>query len=322
MQKEYRDVLIRYSKFREFPPSVTCHEYYPGGLLWHLTCIQEVDIMVEKKTSLYSQDNLTIEKSGDSVEQANKDESQIKEETVRFKVDIECSKDFAQDILREYFFSFNAGRENQVRDGTGQRYPIRPPFLAPNQLPAPTNEYRTSRPEGARDSLHWIRKASIPIFLILLMSISAYAGNTYLKYYKKQVSERVQHEVKEMNTNFYEAILAQNLNNLLNKLDELTAIPRLRNAFPEITSMSAIVRFKRGPEPSEKAKAAIEFLCRVKCIFDSWTERPHDLSTKVKPTEEDKAIFLSIWGDTEVLLEKLEKAKQKPAEFLITGHSL
>jgi hypothetical protein len=275
--------------------------------------------MMEKNRGILSQNGLVIKKSENSIEHVDKDESQFKEEKVRFRVDIECSKDFAQGILRDYFFAYKARMENQGPSGTDKGYPIRSLFLAPNQLPAPPNEYRQSQSEGIRDSFNWIRKISVSFFLILLMSISAYAGNTYLKYYKKQVSERVRHEINAMNTELYEAILAQNLNNLLTKLDELTAIPRMRNAFPEITSMSAIARFKRGPEPAEKAKAAIDFLWRVKCIFDSWTKGSHDSSTNLKPTGKDIAFFLSIWEDTQALLDKLETAKQRPAEFLKKG---
>ncbi len=276
--------------------------------------------MSEKKRSLYSQDDIALEKSEDSAEQVIKDESQIKEETIRFKMDVECSKDFAENVLREYFSVFKGRMEGQVKNRRDDRYSIRPMFLAPKQLPIPTNEYRQSQSENVRESLNWRRKVSISIFLILLISTLTIAGNNYLKYYKKQVSERALHEIREMNTNLYEAILAQNLNNLLNKLDELTAIPRMRKACPEITSMSAIARFKRGPEPMEKARATIEFLWRVKYIFDSWTKRPQDLSTKLKPTEKDIALFISIWEDTHVLLEQLETAKQKPSEFLTTGH--
>lgn len=278
--------------------------------------------MLDKKSSLYSQDNLTLKKSEDSVDQVNKAESEIKEETVKFKMDVECSKDFAENFLREYFSVLKGRMESQGPNKKANVYPKRPMLLDQTQLPTPTNENRQSESENVRELSNWRRKISISIFLILLMSLSMFAGYTYLKSYKKRVSELAQHEIRKMNTNLYEAILVQNLDNLLNKLDELTAIPRMRNAFPEITSLSSAARFKRGPEPTEKAKASINFLWRVKYLFDSWTERPHNLSIKLKPTEKDIALFLSIWEDTKVLLDQLETSKQKPVEILTNGYNL
>jgi len=278
---------------------------------------------------LESKDSLAL-KSEHSAEQVNKDESKVKEETIRFKMDVECSKDFAENFLREYFSSLRGPMERQDPNGTSNVYFQKAMFLAPNELPPPppnelpppTNKNRQSQLENVGEFSKWRHKVSISVFLIILISLSTIGGRNYLKNYKNQVSKRARYEISEMNSRLYEAILAQNFDNLLDKLDELTAIPRFRNAHPEITTMSAIARFKRGPKTTEKAKATKKFLLRVKYLFDSWIKRPNDLPVKLRPTEKDIALFLYTWKDTKVLLNQLEAAKQNPVEILSTGQSL
>ena len=77
--------------------------------------------------------------------------------------------------------------------------------------------------------------------------------------------------------------------------------------------MSAIVRFKRGPEAADKARAATEFIYRVKEIFDNWVERANDYLPEERPGKKEITYFLSVWEDTKAILNQIEAAKNDPS---------
>lgn len=154
-------------------------------------------------------------------------------------------------------------------------------------------------------------------FASILIILFLYASGGYLENYKSQASAAANHEMAMLSSAAYDKILALHLDELLKNLEELTSIDRFGKAFPDITIMHAAALTKRGPGDAEKSRSALEFIRTTKGYFDTWTARPNDWTAKLKPTEEDIAVFLSIWEGTEVLLDRLQEAQNDPLGFLI-----
>jgi len=271
--------------------------------------------MFNEKRGLYSRENLALKIKEHPAKKTKRGESQVGEEIVKFKMDVECSKDFAEKFLKDYFSALKEPKQSRLVDATADIWVQRP--VKPSPVESPIQE----EARGPSESVHplalsrWSGKGLIFLSLLVFVSLTTLVGHTYFAYIKKQASERARQEATKMHSELYEAFLAQNLEILLGKLDELTAIPRMRRAFPEITSLPAVARFKRGPDLTRKASATVELLWRVKYLFDSWTGNPHAFAPELRPTEKETSLFLTLWTETEALLDHLERAREKPAEF-------
>ncbi len=221
-------------------------------------------------------------------------------------VAVECSAISAAKILKEFFMP--PEREPFRPLKTAEAPPpvlIKPPDAGANQF----KEDRQSAGWGKR----LIVLAAVAIFLFLFVS----AGQSYLENHKNQASATANHEITMLSSAAYDKILALHLDELLRNLKELTSIDRFGKAFPDITIMHTTVITKRGPETAKMSEAALEFIKTTKGYFDRWTARRNDWTAKLKPTEEDIAVFLSIWEGTKPLLNRLQEAQNDPLGFLI-----
>jgi hypothetical protein len=229
------------------------------------------------------------------------------DQDVRLKFEFECSEGLARDLI--------GGVVHLVKDKNRQKK-----LRDTSETPVEQNEERqvekhspVSLNEVGQDTalVHCTRPRKLfsTLFLILLTAATAIGGFEYIAYKKRRAKALAELRQVQKNQQLYEQYLASSLDILLSKLDQLTATPKMSRAFPEITSMSAIVRFKRGPEAVEKARAAREFIYRVKEIFDNWVERANDFSSEERPGKKEITYFLSVWEDTEAILNQIEAAK-------------
>jgi len=271
--------------------------------------------MLNEKREPYSRENLALKIEEHPSRKVKKEESRVGREIVKFKMDVECSKDLAEKFLKEYFLALTEPKQTRLIDATADIYAKRPMKQSPDKSLIQEKACGPSESVHLLELSRWSGRVLIFLFVLVFISLSTLVGHTYLMYHKKQASERARQEATKMNSELYEAFLAQNLEILLGKLDELTAIPRMRRAFPEITSLPAIARFKRGPDLTRKASATVELLWRVKYLFDSWTGNPHAFAPELRPAEKEISLFLTLWTETEALLEHLERVREKPGEF-------
>ena len=237
---------------------------------------------------------------------------EIEENLVRFKLDIECSKDFANSFLDEFFYSFRGNKIGQWINKNSNVFLPKTDTDTDTVDQIPDDEQSHSSGTGRR------KRFAVAICLISFIILSVFAFQTFLENRQGQALTLANYEKARAEAKAYKAVLAQNFDNLLSNLEELTAIYRFKKAFPEITSLPGIAMFKRGKEAAEKAEAAKGFIFRVKSLFDLWTERPNDLTEDVRPTKKDIADFLSVWEETEALLNRLEQAKENPLSLTAT----
>ena len=212
------------------------------------------------------------------------------EQDVKLKFEFECSEGLARDLMGGVVHLIKGkNRQKQLRDPLESLHQLNEstrifeqneegPFekhspVSPNEAGQETAPVHSTQP----------RKLFSALFIILLTVSTAIGGFEYVAYKKRRAKALAELQQVQKNQQRYERYLASSLDILLSKLDQLTATPRMSRAFPEITSMSAIVRFKRGPEAADKARAATEFIYRVKEIFDNWVERANDFSLEERP---------------------------------------
>jgi len=218
-------------------------------------------------------------------------------------LNIDCSEGFAEEVLSRILPLVERDRQG-LNLGLGNVNSFLPKTDATivNQI---ANDEKSHS-----DGTGWGKGFAVAACLIFFVILSVFAFQTFLENRQAQALWLANHKKAKLETRAYEAVLARNSDNLLNNLNELTSVSyRFGIAFPEITSMAAIARFKRGSEPVEKAKAAKNFLLRVKENFDHWIERPDDFTGKERPTEKNIADFLSVWKETEFLLNIIEEER-------------
>ena len=271
--------------------------------------------MLKERSKLHSEEHFSLKIGGHPANKANKKESQVEGEMVRFKLDVECSVDLAERFLNECVSVLKESKQNRLLEAKARTFPTNPLIPPSNKWPAPGKTCGPSELDNALWLSKWTGRLLSSLFLLVIISLSSLVGHTYLQYNKKQASERARQKATKAHSQLYEAFVAQNLEALLAKLDELTAFQRMRRAFPEITSLPAIARFKRGPDLSKKANATVELLWRVKYLFNTWTHNPHQFPPQLRPTKKEIALFLNLWTEAEALLDQLESAKQKPEKF-------
>jgi len=256
----------------------------------------------------------------------------VNEKAVKLKLSFESSESFAKDVLNGFANSLKErAKQREIDYETRNIEQIRPMAktarLSSKQHiePMPSTDYQFQKNEQESFKENHLelpsrqKRQRIPflIFSSVIISLVIYCGIKYQNYNSKKTLELARHEMMIKKEKAYNYILAHYLNDLLSNLDELTANPKMMKVFPEITSMSAIARFKRGSDPIEKAKAAKEFIYRVKYNFNNWVDRADDFTLKEKPDKKDIANFLIVWRDTEKLLSRLETAKQDPLKILL-----
>ncbi len=224
-------------------------------------------------------------------------------------LNIQCSEWFAEEVLNRMLPLIK--RDRQGSDfGLGNVNLTKTDTAIVNQI---------SNDEQSHSSgISWWKRLSVAACLIFFVILSVFAFQTYSENRKEQALRVISYKEARLKEKAYEAVLAQNFDNLLNNLEELTAIYRFKKAFPEITSLPGIAMFKRGEKAAEKAEATKGFIFRVKSLFDRWTERPNYLAEDERPTEKDIAVFLSIWKETEVLLNRLKQAEENPLSLTAT----
>jgi len=227
-------------------------------------------------------------------------------------LNINCSERFAEEVLRRIMPLIK--RDRQESDLELEN--------AKSFLPKVNTAVVSQISNGGQSrsgGTGWGKGFAAVACLICFVILSVFAFQTFLENRQGQALTLANYEKAKLKSKDYKAVLAQNFDNLLNNLEELTAIYRFKKAFPEITSLPGIAMFKRGEEAAEKAEATKGFIFRVKYLFDRWTERPNDLTEDVRPTKKDIAAFLSIWEETKVLLNMLEQAKENPLSLTATA---
>lgn len=261
---------------------------------------------------------------------SSNDKYNISEKGVKLKLSFESSESFAKDVLNGFANSLRErAKQREIYYETRNIEQMRPMAkiagLSSKQHrePMPSTDYQFQKNEQESFKENHLELPSrkkkqrmhLLIFSSVIISLIIYGGIKYQNYNSKKTLELSRHEMMIKKEKAYNYILAHYLNDLLINLDELTANPKMMKVFPEITSMSAIARFKRGSDPIEKAKAAKEFIYRVEHIFNNWVDRADDFTYKEKPAKEDIANFLMVWRNTEKLLNQLEIAEQDPLKI-------
>lgn len=225
-------------------------------------------------------------------------------EAVKLNIDIECTRDFVEKLLREYTLTVRTSTPYERHLEVSYSPAGKGDFLIPERIhPRGEQKEIPASSKAARKQQRWLKRIVLGVFLVILMSIGALVGKIYLKGNQNLPSILRHDNITHKNDQAYRALLAKNLDALVRKLDQLCSIPRMREAFPEITTLSDIVMTKRGPEPAEQAKAAIEYIWRVKYLFDRWVKGSKDFPPELKPTQKDVSYFLSLWRETNVLIE-------------------
>ncbi|MBW2029503.1 MAG: hypothetical protein JRH06_06585 [Deltaproteobacteria bacterium] len=241
------------------------------------------------------------------------DSAPMQDEVVKLNIDIECSRDFVEKLLREYTLTVKSASPHERQLELSYSSARKRNMLVPDRGNLLNGQSQLKEPSATtRKRQRWVRGILLSIQLVILVFAGAFVGRDYLTRNEKGLSSLTKYNSTARMNQAYRTILSQNLNILLTRLDQLTSIPRMREAFPEITSLPDIVRTKRGPKPFARAKAAIEYIWRVKELFDRWVKRSQDFPPGLKPTQEDISHFLSQWRKTRVLLDRIESAKEQP----------
>ncbi|MDP2644422.1 MAG: hypothetical protein Q8P24_05750 [Desulfobacterales bacterium] len=255
------------------------------------------------------------------------------EKEVKLKLSLECSENFAKDVLnglaylwqgqggaRQREIHYTARDTEQMRPAikivrVGLQHVLSMPTVSENQIqdqenqPAPSSAKYLEQPANPKR-----QRMPLIIFSAVTVLLVAIGGYNYLDYKKNESLAVAGHNNTIRKEKAYHNILARYHEDLLNSLDELTANIKMRKLFPEITTMVNFARFKRGSDLAGKAKAAMEFIQVVKKRFDEWIDHPQDFY--LKAGKKDMADFLVEWRKTEKLLNKLEAAQQDPFTIL------
>jgi hypothetical protein len=244
------------------------------------------------------------------------DDSQVK-----LKFEFECPEGLARDLISGIVYLLKGeNSRKQLRDQSEALHYLSESFEdaepdeeSPIEKHSPESSSAMEQ-ESASVCPARTRKLSSRLLIILLAVATVLGGFQYSAYKKRKARELAEARQVQKNQQLYEQYLASTLDVLLTKLDQLTATPKMCRVFPDITSMPAIARFKRGPDPADKARAAREFIYEVKKIFDNWVERANDFFPEQRPGREEITYFLSVWADTEKVLKRLEDAKNNPSQ--------
>ena len=247
-------------------------------------------------------------------------EAKDADQGVRIKFEFDCSEGLARDLIGGVVHLLQ-GKNNrkQIRDQSeALRYQSESTLVGEQNVETSHEKHSPDSPTvGEQDTASVCharpRKLSSTLLIMLLIMATAVGGFEYIAYQKRKARELAETRQVQKNKQLYEQYLASSLDILLTKLDQLTATPKMSQVFPEISSMSAIARFKRGPEAADKAKAAREFIYRVKEIFDNWVERANDFFPQERPGKKEITYFLSTWSDTQTILNQIETAKNDPS---------
>ncbi|MBW2029035.1 MAG: hypothetical protein JRH06_06245 [Deltaproteobacteria bacterium] len=242
-----------------------------------------------------------------------------RDEVVKLNIDIECSRDFVEKLLREYTLTIKSSspQERQLKFS----YPSKRNgslLLLDSGDPAGYQTEQPERPEKLERQSRWVDRVLFGTLLLIFASMGGVVGKMYLERGERQLSVRTMYDTLFKNDRPYRRALIRNLNALVSKLDELTSVPRMGEAFPEITSLSTVVIAKRGSDPAEQALAAIEYIWRVKDLFDRWVEGSRDLPPELRPTQKEISYFLSLWKETKALLDHIQTARSGPMRLLNT----
>lgn len=240
------------------------------------------------------------------------------DEVVKLNIDIECSRDFVEKLLREYTLTVKSSspRERQLEFSYSPRK--KGSLLLDSGDTARGPIEQPERPEKRHRQSRWVDRVIFGTLLLIFASMGAFVGKMYLERSERQLSVRTTYETVFKNNRPYRRALVRNLNALVSKLDQLTSVPRMGEAFPEITSLSTVVIAKRGSDPAEQALAAIEYIWRVKYLFDRWVEGSRDFPPELRPTQKEISYFLSLWKETKALLDHIETARSRPMRLLST----
>jgi len=251
-------------------------------------------------------------------------QDKIADETVRLKFDFECSEGFARDLINGIV---------HIAQGKTRQEQLQDPQVADDHLventrlvesspeESPLEKHTIVSPSSSGDSQQETecvyptpQKRILPIlFITLLVIATAIGGFKFITYKRERTQELAIAQQTRKNQELYEQYLASSLDLLLAKLDQLISTPKMTQVFPEISSLPAIARFKRGPDAADKAIAAKEFIYRVKTIFDNWVARSNDFPLDERPGKKEITYFLTVWTETEPLLNQLEAAKNAPS---------
>ena len=244
-------------------------------------------------------------------------EAKDADQGVRIKFEFDCSEGLARDLIGGVVHLLQGkNSQNEIRERTEALHYLSESTLVGEQNEEGSREMHSPESGNVREQDNASvcstrpRKLSSTLLIILLTVVTVVGGFEYIAYQKRKARELVEARQVQKNQQLYEQYLASSLDILLTKLDQLTATPKMSQVFPEISSMSAIARFKRGPEAADKARAAREFIYRVKEIFDKWVERANDFLPEERPGKKEITYFLSVWKDTEIILNQLELAKK------------
>ena len=270
--------------------------------------LQLVDRLEGVKNSLSEKERALVQNTDRNAEQG-----------VRLKFEFECSERLAQDLVDGIaYFLQERNSQKRLRDPSEALHYLNESTLVGEQnKESPPEKYspesQNVREQDTASVCHTrSRKLSSSLLIILLTVATVMGGIEYIAYQKRKARGLAETRQVHKNQQLYEQYLASSLDILLTKLDQLTATPKMSQVFPEISSMSAIARFKRGPEATDKARAVRGFIYRVKEIFDNWVERANDFLPEERPGKKEITYFLSVWDDTEILLNQLEAAKDDP----------
>ena len=247
-------------------------------------------------------------------------EARDADQDVKLKLEFECSEGFARDLVGGIAYLLQEkSKGEQLRDPPEELHYIKDISKGTeSDEGSPPENHLLKSPNNREEETSWVcptrpRKISSALLIILLTVATVMGGFQLLAYKNRKASELVEARQVRKNQQLYKQYLAANLDILLSKLDQLTATPKMGRVFPEITSMSAIARFKRGPEAADKAETAKDFIYRVKEIFDNWVKRANDFFPEERPGKKEITHFLSVWNDTETILNQLEAAKNDPS---------
>ncbi|MBW1996687.1 MAG: hypothetical protein JRJ29_01845 [Deltaproteobacteria bacterium] len=243
-----------------------------------------------------------------------------REEIVKLNIDLECSRDFIEKLLERYTLTIRSStnKENLLEISYSPDKKVSLQAVTEVEPPARDKHRMVCEPETKIKRRRRINRAILCALLLALVSQGVIVGKMYLERRERLISNRRTRVTRFEDTRRYRAMLVRNREALVAKLDRLTSIPRMREAFPEITSMPFIVLAKRASDPAEQAQAAIEYIGRVRYLFEGWVKRSHDYPPELRPTREDISYFLSLWEETKSILDSLENPPtHSPAQI---GH--
>ena len=215
-----------------------------------------VDRLEAVKNSFSQKEGTVVETEGREVDQG-----------VSLKFEFDCSEGLARDLIGGIVHLFQ-GKDGQKRlqDSSEAPHYVNERFRMIEASEESAHEkHAPASPNDKEKDIASIypkrgRKLSATLLIILLTVATAIGGFEYIAYQKRKTRELAEARQVQENQQLYEQYLASSLDILLTKLDQLTATPKMSQIFPEISSMSETVRFKRGPEAADKARTARGFI--------------------------------------------------------------